>query len=214
MGKKARRRLRPWQRFLVLADEDLLAFAVLYESKMMGRAFYCAQQAVEKYLKALILKKRQKAKQSTAIYKSRDRKKRPRNAWLFGHELAPLLTECRRLEPYYRIPANRKQLRRISSFETMARYPSRKWRFSSTDVDLVARLAHRIRGDLRVRDDYYPLAKGLMITKEFAAEERTCEQEAAFLHNMIVQTPWGPSALALRRLWLRVGRDPHSLVRL
>ena len=43
MARRHKRRLKPWQRFIKLGDQDLLAFALLYQSHMIDRAYYHAQ---------------------------------------------------------------------------------------------------------------------------------------------------------------------------
>jgi hypothetical protein len=72
---------------------------------------------------------------------------------------------------------------------------------------MVERVARQVRRDLRLRDDYYPLAKGLNATREFAAAGYTRDEAAAFLQNLAVPS-WSTGALALRRVFA----DPESLI--
>ena len=219
MARKGRRRLKPWQRFLKLADEDLLAFAVLFQANMMDRACYCGQQAIEKYLKAYSLKIRQGRRLSLSIFKpSRPRKKkgpkRPtKNPWLFDHDLGRLLEEHRKIEPSYQLPASVKVLARITTFEVIARYPARRWGFSSDDAVDIAKIAAKIRSDLRIRDDYYPLQKGLKTTAGYDPSSPDPIAIKKFLGNLLSQNPWTASALALRDLWWRLGfGSPDSMI--
>lgn len=190
----SRRQLRPWQRFLILADEDLLAFALLYEGRSMGRAYYFAGQAVEKYLKALVLKERQRRKESVAISKKK-------NPWLFTHNLRRYAEMCREVDPkFYGAKSTKRDLRRIRKFDMLARYPARKWSFSSGEIPMIERFTRQIRRDLRLGRDYYPLAKGLNATRELAAAGYTLDEAHAYLRNLAVP-PWATGALALRRLF-------------
>jgi hypothetical protein len=198
-----RRRLRPWQSFLRFGDEDLLAFAALYEAYLMDKAFYYAQQAIEKYLKAVILKYRQRAGHSVSMRRT----KKPRNPML-SHDLAKLVRLHREHEPGFRLPTTFRELDKITRWERTPRYPSQRRRFSSEDIELVERLVRHLRGTLRLRRDYWPLARGLAVTAELHRTEHDWNDEASFLHN-ITTRPWGRSAMALRRIF----DDPDSIAR-
>lgn len=186
--RRTKRKLRAWQKFLIAADEDLLAFAAVYEAHLMEKAYFFAQQAIEKYLKALILKGRQRAGMSV---KSRA---------MHTHKIEVLLTWCRQLDPNFTLPATKSARLRITRLATITRYPSRGRRFSSAEVPLFERLVGHIRGALKLRRDYYPLARGLDITLELSKTKHDWNDEARFFHNFAAR-PWGKGAMALRRIF-------------
>lgn len=141
-----------WGNFVGHADEDLLAFAVLYDHFLWPPAFYHAVQAIEKYLKALAL----------SIDDSEGRSATALNTkWIKrdGHSLLNLGQRCASKYPYYGENATLQKLRHFAEFDQALRYP---WvdrqhgnGLCSDDAHDFEELVFRLRTDIPiVVDDY------------------------------------------------------------
>jgi hypothetical protein len=140
-----------WGNFVGHGDEDLLAFAWLFQGCLLLQSYYHAGQAMEKYLKGLALSIEDPG--GTAHpYPTHKR-------WLTDHNLARLGQRCAAKFPYYGTIAVQSTLQRFSEFDQATRYPwvERKLGngFTTADVPVMVNLLHRLRNDVPlVLDDY------------------------------------------------------------
>jgi len=142
-----------WGNLVYCADHDLLAFAWLFQGGLRVASYYHAAQAVEKYLKALALSI-DDPHGATQTHQAQKR-------WLKTHDLGGLGLRCAESFPYYGDLELQKSLKRFSEFDQSTRYPwvIRKLGngFSSDDVPLFAEIVHRLRSDIPIAIDDYPL---------------------------------------------------------
>jgi HEPN domain-containing protein len=140
-----------WGELVGHADDDVIAFAVLWVNLVWTAAFYHAQQAIEKYLKALILSMADPEGKTTL----------PRKYW--NHKLLELAEECAKTFPYYAEPATKKKLRFFAELDQALRYPwvKRCETRSSLSVEALRwfeELVHHLRNDIPIGLDDYMLA--------------------------------------------------------
>lgn len=141
-----------WGNFVAHADEDLLAFGLLIEVNLGALAFYHSTQAIEKYLKALVLALLDPigAVETPLIQKE-----------LITHDLVKLAERCTKADSYYGQPDTHAHLKRFSEFDQVSRYP---WTnqdlgngFSSDDIPIVGKICQHLRNDLPITCDNYVL---------------------------------------------------------
>ena len=141
-----------WGNFIFYADHDLLSFAVLYQNGLMVPAMYHGTQAIEKYLKALVL----------SILDPDGRTETPsNNQWLKTHNLVELAERCSTHNPYYTSPEVVNNLQRFTEYDQAARYPwvNRKHGngFSSAEIPILEDIIFHLRNDIPIQRDDYPL---------------------------------------------------------
>ena len=173
-----------WGNFVFYADYDLLAFAFLYQGGLRLPAFYHGTQAAEKYLKALAL----------SIIDPDGVTETPRTAkWIRTHDLSKLAQRCESKYSFYSKAAIKTVLQRFTEFDQLARYPWVKQEygngFNSTDLDVFTELIHRLRNDIPIHLDDYPLG---MAVRGFHQAQPHHEANKYFLGDMT------PSVAALR----------------
>jgi hypothetical protein len=187
-----------WRQYVVNADDDVLAFAVLYEGRLMKHAFYFGTQAIEKYLKALAL----------SIIEREGGDTSPKaNPWLTNHPLVSLANHCAKVRPFYTELETRRILNRFSEYDITARYPRPKWKFTTEDRPILERLLREIRKDLPIELDVFPLALALVYTRGVPTDTFLPAGAVEVMRNMMTRT-WAPGGLALRRVF----DDPESLL--
>ncbi len=143
-----------WGNFIGHADIDLIAAAVLYVNDCWEPAHYHAQQAVEKYIKALAIAIADP--DGTSTYEEH---KSWCEGWA-GHDLVKLATRCGVADPYYTEPATTAVLEKVQEWSTATRYPwveTEHYRKSMYDLREIEPIVRQVRGvDLPlVRDDYW-----------------------------------------------------------
>ena len=148
------KRTRPplWGNFVARADEDLLAFGLLLEGNLSALAFYHSTQAIEKYLKALVL----------ALLDPIGAVETPfTQKWLKTHDLVKLAQPCTKADSFYGQADTHAHLKRFSEFDQVSRYP---WTnqdlgngFSSEDISVVGEICQHLRKDLPIACDNYEL---------------------------------------------------------
>jgi HEPN domain-containing protein len=141
-----------WGNFVAYADNDLLAFGLLIRGGLMPLGFYHGIQAIEKYLKALVL---------SILDPAGTRETPQTQRWLRTHDLEKLATECGETYAFYSEPNVAANLRRFTEFDQATRYP---WvnrnlgnGFSGEDISVIAELCKRLRNDLPITIDNYKL---------------------------------------------------------
>ena len=147
-------KVRPplWGNFVAYADDDLLAFGLLIRGGLLPLGFYHGVQAIEKYLKALVL----------SIMDPTGTQETPQTQpWLRTHDLEKLAVRCRKSFPDYGEPGVIANLKRFGEFDQATRYP---WvdlalgnGFSSGDIPVIGDLCKRLRNDLPITLDNYKL---------------------------------------------------------
>jgi HEPN domain-containing protein len=139
-----------WGNFIAYADDDLLAFGVLIHGGLYVPAYYHGVQAIEKYLKALVL---------SILDPSGTIQTPITQPWLRTHNLEKLAIQCKDTHTYYTQSDAIANLRRLTEFDQGTRYP---WAdqilgngFSGEDVQIISDMCKRLRNDLPIqRDDY------------------------------------------------------------
>lgn len=141
-----------WGNFIAHADEDLLAFGLLVRGGLVPLGFYHGVQAIEKYLKALVL--------SVIDPAGTDATPQTQN-WLVTHKLEKLAARCQPNFPYYCEPGLTANLKRFAEFDQATRYP---WTpqnlgngFCTEDIPVIGDLCKRLRNDLPINVDNYTL---------------------------------------------------------
>jgi hypothetical protein len=142
-----------WGSLIFYADFDVLAFALLFQGGLFIASYYHAVQALEKYLKALAL--------SIADPVGTKRSHPTHKRLLNSHNLVALADLCAADYPYYKTAIARKALVRFSDFDQATRYP---WvtkpmssGFTGADVPILCELLLRLRNDIPIVRDDYPL---------------------------------------------------------
>jgi len=142
-----------WGSFVYHADQDVLAFSLLFQGGLHVQSYYHATQALEKYLKGLAL--------SIVDPVGRTHPYPKHKRWLQDHDLARLAERCSKQFPYYGVPEVQAALKRFSEFDQLARYPWVKQKlgngFTSADVPLICDLWIHLRTDIPIVIDDYPL---------------------------------------------------------
>ena len=142
-----------WGNFVYYADYDVLAFAWLFQGGLHVAAYYHATQAVEKYLKGLALSIIDPAG-VTHPYPSNKR-------WLQDHNLARLAERCSQQFSYYGTAGVQATLKRFAEFDQLARYPwveqTQGNGFTSADIPVICEVLLRLRTDIPLVKDDYPL---------------------------------------------------------
>jgi hypothetical protein len=141
----------PWGSLVGYADYDLLAFAVLRQSGLLKVSFYHAAQALEKYLKALVI--------SIVAPTARTSSHPPYRKLLISHDLVGLAQICGGVYPYYTNTDVHNALSKFAGFDQATRYPwitkTMSNGFTTADIPLFSELFLHLRSDLPiVRDDY------------------------------------------------------------
>ena len=141
-----------WGNFVGYADWDLLSFAWLYEGGLRVPSYYHATQAVEKYLKALVLS----VLDPDGVTETPLSQK-----WITIHNLDKLAMDCAAQFPFYGQADIQAHLKRFSEFDQAARYPWTEQTlgngFTSSDVPLLCDFVRRLRTDLPIEVDDYIL---------------------------------------------------------
>ena len=144
-----------WGNFIGHADEDLIAAAILDTAGCWEAAYYHAQQAVEKYLKALAMAIADP--DGTSNY---DHHK----SWCegrSGHDLVKLASRCSDADHYYAQPETSALLAKVQEWATATRYPwveTQHYGKAPVDLRMIENVVARIRGrDLPIRRDDYKL---------------------------------------------------------
>lgn len=146
-------KLPVWSDLLIYADQELMAFALLYNAGLNIPAMVHAGQAVEKYLKALAL----------SVDDPESRTERPEtHLWLKTYDVGYLVQRCGCIYPYYKDPDVLEALYRFSGFEQVSRFPwtedSRKNSFGKKDIGPFFEIVKNLRSDVPIDEDDYPLA--------------------------------------------------------
>lgn len=145
-----------WGNFVYYADHDLLSMGVLAKAHLFEPSLFHAGQALEKYLKALILadKDPMGARETAET-----------QPWIQQHDLARLARRGLARFPHYSdfIPD---PFNRIASFNTAMRYPWRDAKGSASfsvekEIRLAGGIIERLRNDLPIQVDDYPLGIAL-----------------------------------------------------
>jgi len=141
-----------WGNFVDHADEDFLAFGILSVNGLVRQASYHGTQAIEKYLKALIL----------SIIDPQGSFATPlTELWVKTHNLQTLSNRCVSINPFYSSQSTLESLERLSEFDQAARYPwvEQKYGngFSDSDIPIFGELIRQIRTDLPIHKDDYQL---------------------------------------------------------
>jgi HEPN domain-containing protein len=142
-----------WGPFVYRADSDLISFAWLHSGGLRVSGYYHATQAIEKYLKALALSVIDPDGAKKAALSKR--------SWLREHDLFEIARQCAPQFPYYVQPEVTVKLERFSEFDKVARYPGIKQvhgnGFTSEDIPVIWDLIRRLRTDIPIPCDDYPL---------------------------------------------------------
>jgi hypothetical protein len=143
-----------WGNFIGHADDDLIAAALLHSADCFELPYYHAQQAIEKYMKALAI-----AIVDPDGTSSYDQHRR----WCegrAGHDLVKLASRCAAANPFYTEPATTALLEKVQEWGTCTRYPwveTEHYGKSGDDLPVIENVVLHLRGiDLPiVRDDYW-----------------------------------------------------------
>lgn len=141
-----------WGNFIAHADDDLLAFGLLIRGGLLPLGFYHGAQAIEKYLKALVL----------SIIDPAGTQETPQTKpWLRTHDLEKLAVRCQQKFSHYADQAVIANLKRFAEFDQATRYP---WvprtlgnGFCSEDIPVIGELCKQLRNDLPISVDNYKL---------------------------------------------------------
>ena len=139
-----------WGNYVFDGDKDMLAFGVLWENQLIAKAYYHTVQAIEKYLKALVLSVSDPAGtiDPTTVKGIRT------------HKLVDLAAECGS-DPFYSDPTTTIILDRLSRYDQATRYSLVNnpvlAGFSTADLPVIVALIKKIRMDLPLALDDYPL---------------------------------------------------------
>lgn len=141
-----------WGNFLAHADEDLLAFGLLIRNGMLRPGFYHGVQAIEKYLKSLVL----------SILDPTGTEETPSmRRSIATHKLDELAAMCQATFPHYGESSVIHDLKRFTEFDQATRYPWAKQvmgnGFCSVDTPVIGELCKRLRNDLPITLDNYKL---------------------------------------------------------
>lgn len=141
-----------WGNFIAHADDDLLAFGLLVRGGLMTLGFYHGVQAIEKYLKALVL----------SIIDPAGTHATPKTQkWGGTHNLEKLAGQCQTKFPYYAEPGVIANLKRFTEFNEATRYPWVEQKlgngFSGEDITVIGEMCKRLRQDLPISVDNYKL---------------------------------------------------------
>jgi HEPN domain-containing protein len=176
-----------WGNFVFYADLDLLAFASLYQGGLRVAGYYHATQAVEKYLKSLALS----IIDPNGVTETLKSKK-----WVRTHNLSALAERCKHRYPHYGQATVVTHLRRFAEFDQLARYPWAEQKhgngFSSDDLPVFWDLILRLRTDIPIQLDDYPLG---MVVRGFH------HGSAAHPANKYLLSDLGGPLRALRRFF-------------
>jgi HEPN domain-containing protein len=180
------KRMPKWGLFIGHADDDLIAFAVLWANAPLSRApFFHAQQAIEKYLKALVL----------SIGDPLGENLTPINTpWIKRHDLMALAERCAPEFPYYGDAATIEKLRFFNELNQGLRYP---WvarnggSLSVKKVHWLEELVHHLRNDVPIVLDNYMLA---MLVRGYFHQDPSVR----FPQSEEVLPLYAPSIAALR----------------
>ena len=147
-------RVRPplWGNFITHADEDLLALGLLMRGGLHTLAFYHGVQAIEKYLKALVLSILDPAGAKETSLTQR---------WLKTHDLEILANECKDAFPFYGESGVLDNLKRFTEFDKVGRTSVDQVLgngFCSDDISIIGDLCKHLRCDLPITRDNYKLA--------------------------------------------------------
>lgn len=181
------------------ADEDVLAFAILFEAELLPHAFYSAGQALEKYLKAIALERLAQG--------GKDATFKTNAGWLTEHPLVALAKRCEDSVDVYTDRDTRKTLKRFSKFDLTARYPMLEWRFSTEDLPVFENLLHQIRGRLPLNGVRTILAKALQDTAGVSTQVFLEPFTKRILTDLTTRT-WAAGGLAARRVFA----EPDALL--
>lgn len=155
-GHEMSRKAPLWGNFVYYADHDLLSFGLLTVYGLMLPAMYHGTQALEKYLKALVL---------SIIDPSGSTETAENNPWLKTHDLVELANKCGQIYPYYTQTDVLDHLRRFTEFDQDTRYPwvNRKFGngYSSNDTLIFEEIISHLRCDLPIIVDDYMLGIAL-----------------------------------------------------
>lgn len=146
-----------WGDLVFFADHDLLSFALLYSGGLAVPAMFHATQALEKYLKGLAV--------SLALTEPAHADKTLDDfIWLRTMDIGYLAQKCGGRLPFYRQQGILDNLYRFSRFDWVSRYP---WMvqhcqgFTADDLNPFHELIHRLRNDIPIIIDDFPL--GLLV---------------------------------------------------
>ncbi len=142
-----------WNDLLTHADQELMAFALLYNGDLVLPSLFHAGQAIEKYLKALAVSV-DEADESTA-----DPEGPP---WLQTYDVGYLVQRCGAVFPGYKDPEVLESLYRFNTLEQVSRFPwmtgARKNPFSKKDIAAYFDIVKSLRNDVPIDEDDFPLA--------------------------------------------------------
>jgi hypothetical protein len=141
-----------WGNFIFYADNDLLAFGLLVRGGQLPLGLYHGVQAIEKYLKALVL---------SIIDPCGNQETPQTQQWIRTHDLEKLAKCCMQKFPHYSDPAVIANLKRFGEFDQATRYPwvnrSLGNGFSPEDIPVIGNMCRQLRNDLPIILDDYPL---------------------------------------------------------
>ena len=169
-----------WGNFVYFADQDLLAFAILFRAGLIAPSMYHLTQSTEKYFKALAL---------SIIDPNGVRATAKTESWLkkkSGHNLCDLARKCGEKHSFYMKDSIQTHLKRFSEFDQLARYP---WvvqkhgnGFTSSDVPIFEEIIYHLRTDIPITKDDYPL--GLLIRGHFYGKPES--KFVSFIQNQSI----------------------------
>ncbi len=141
-----------WGNFVSYADEDILSIGMLCGGGLYLPAFYHATQAVEKYLKALILSIIDPNETELILEKYK---------FLKTHNLLKLASRCESRYMYYADQKTIGNLIKFSEYDQATRYPWVKRQhgngFSSSDFAIFEEILIELRSDIPIDIDDYKL---------------------------------------------------------
>lgn len=145
-----------WGNFVRYADNDVLAFAVLFQSGLRVAGYYHGTQAIEKYLKALALVIDPSGISASGVVAR----------WLRTHDLSQLAERCEAKYPFYGQTRIKAKLKQFSEFDQCARYPWVEQKYgngfdSGEFLPTFWELTRQLRNDIPMPVDNYPLGIGI-----------------------------------------------------